>query len=59
MGKGGRRLMMITIRQAAEQLQVHPNTIKNWIKAGRIGAVKLSERTVRIEQSEIERMKGN
>lgn len=51
--------MMITIRQAAEQLQVHPNTIKNWIKAGRIGAVKLSERTVRIEQSEIERMKGN
>lgn len=49
---------MITIKQAAEQLQVHPNTIKNWIKAGRIEAVKLSERTVRINQAEIERMKG-
>lgn len=50
---------MITIKQAAEMLQVHPNTIRNWIKEDRIKAVKLSERTVRIQQSEIERMKGN
>lgn len=49
---------MLTIKQAAEMLQVHPNTIHNWIRAGRLTAVKLSERTVRIEQAEIERMKG-
>ena len=54
-----RKERIITIKQAAEMLQVHPNTIHNWIKAGRIKAVKLSERTVRIEQAEIERMKGN
>ncbi|MFC2070143.1 helix-turn-helix domain-containing protein [Chloroflexota bacterium] len=24
----------ITIRQAAELLKVHPNTIRNWIEAG-------------------------
>jgi len=24
----------ITIKQAAELLRVHPNTIRNWIKAG-------------------------
>jgi excisionase family DNA binding protein len=24
----------ITIKQAAEMLQVHPNTIRNWIRAG-------------------------
>ena len=49
---------MLTIKQAAEMLQVHPHTIHNWIRSGLLKAVKLSERTVRIEQSEIERMKG-
>lgn len=27
-------MAFITIRQAAELLGVHPNTIRNWIKAG-------------------------
>jgi excisionase family DNA binding protein len=27
-------LTFITVRQASELLRVHPNTIRNWIKAG-------------------------
>ncbi|MAE11206.1 MAG: hypothetical protein CL876_04755 [Dehalococcoidales bacterium] len=27
-------MTFITVRQASELLRVHPNTIRNWIKAG-------------------------
>ena len=27
-------MTFITIRQAAELVRVHPNTIRNWVKAG-------------------------
>lgn len=27
-------MTFITIKQAAELVQVHPNTIRNWVKAG-------------------------
>jgi excisionase family DNA binding protein len=49
---------MLTIKQAAEMLQVHRNTIYNWMKAGNIQVIRLSPRTFRIEPAELERMKG-
>ena len=27
-------MAFITVKQAAEMLQVHPNTIRNWVEAG-------------------------
>jgi excisionase family DNA binding protein len=49
---------MLTIKEAAEHFSVHPNTIRNWIKAGNIQVIRLSARTFRIELAELERMKG-
>lgn len=48
---------LITIKQAAEQLRVHPNTIKNYIANGKVEVVKLSTRAWRIRQAEIDDIK--
>ena len=50
--------MMLTVAQAAERLQVHPETVRRLIKAGRIKAVALNTQTARthwrIDQKEID-----
>jgi excisionase family DNA binding protein len=33
----------LTIKEASEVLKVHENTIYNWIKAGKLKAVKIGE----------------
>lgn len=48
---------MKTIRETAKIFGVHWQTIRNWIRDGKIKAVKI-ERTVRIPEEEIERLKG-
>ena len=57
--KGKLMSELISIKSAANQLGVHTNTIHNWIRAGRLKAFKLSERTIRIAQEDINNMKGN
>lgn len=47
---------MKTIRETAKIFCVHWQTIRNWIRDGKIKAVKI-ERTVRIPEEEIERVK--
>lgn len=47
---------MKTIRETAKIFGVHWQTIRNWIRDGKIKAVKI-ERTVRIPKEEIERVK--
>ena len=47
---------MKTIRETAKIFGVHWQTIRNWIRDGKIKAVKI-ERTVRIPEEEIERVK--
>jgi len=50
--------MMLTTPQAAERLNVHPDTIRRMIKAGKLNAVKLSTDTtrsqLRIDEKELE-----
>jgi excisionase family DNA binding protein len=50
---------LITIRQAADQLKVHPNTIRNYIKQGKLESIVFSSQTVRIQQSLVDNLKGN
>ena len=46
-----------TVQEAADFLKVHINTVKRWIKEGRIKAVKI-DRHWRIRRSEIDRVLG-
>ncbi len=46
---------MITVEQAAERLQVKPNTIRTWIKQGRIPGCKIG-RVYRIAEQALDEM---
>lgn len=50
---------LITVRQAAAELQVQPNTIYRWCARGLLHPVRLGTRAVRFRRSEIERFKKN
>jgi excisionase family DNA binding protein len=45
---------LVTIKQAAESLSVHPNTIRNWIRAGKIKATRFGPSTIRIAKEQLE-----
>lgn len=47
---------MKTIKETAKIFGVHWQTVRNWIRDGKIKAVKI-ERTVRIPDEEIEHLK--
>ena len=38
---------LLTLKQACELLQVHPNTLRNWDKSGTLKAVRIGERKLR------------
>jgi len=46
---------LFKIREAASLLHVHENTLRKWVKDGKIGIYKLSERKTLISQEEINR----
>ena len=50
---------LITVRQAAAELQVQPNTVYRWCARGLLHPVRLGTRAVRFRRSEIERFKKN
>lgn len=37
----------LTLKQACELLQVHPNTLRNWDKKGILKAIRIGERKLR------------
>ncbi|AOZ63981.1 excise [Mycobacterium phage Baehexic] len=43
-----------SIQQTAEYLGVHPNTVRNYIAEGKLKAVRLGPRLIRIERDSIE-----
>ena len=44
---------LITIKQAAELLGVHPNTIRNWISDGRLQVERIGTRIIRIDKNQL------
>ena len=48
---------MLTITQVAKELKVSRRTIKRWVQAGKLNAIRLSPHIVRTEEQEIERFK--
>lgn len=44
----------LTVRQAANSLQVCPRTVRNWIKSGRLQAVRVNATTLRIPIAALE-----
>lgn len=48
----------ISVQTAAVLLDVHENTIFNWIRMGFIVAVRVGPRLVRIPRSEISRLRA-
>ncbi len=38
---------LLTLKQACELLQVHPNTLRNWDKNGILKAVRIGQRGLR------------
>jgi len=49
--------VLLTIREVARELRVHPRTVKRWIKAGNLQAVKLSAGIIRIDAEEVARLR--
>lgn len=48
---------MYTYKEIAEMFGVCIRTVRNWVKSGKIKVVKLSQRTVRITEEELENFK--
>lgn len=44
---------LMTIRQAAIFVQVHPSTVRRWVSSGRLAAVRPSPHIVRIRRSSL------
>lgn len=49
---------LYTINQVAEMLSVHANTVRRWIKSGKLKTVKLEVGTDRITETEVKRFVG-
>lgn len=47
---------LITIKQAAELMGVHPNTIRNWIADGKLEVKRIGSRIIRIDVAELNNM---
>jgi excisionase family DNA binding protein len=46
----------LTVGQAAEQLSVHPSTIRRWIDRGRLTAYRLGEKRIGVRPSDLARL---
>ena len=46
--------ILLTWKQAAAELHVQPTTLRRWVRQGRLPAVKLTQRCIRINRADIE-----
>jgi excisionase family DNA binding protein len=42
-------MALITVNEAAEEFRVHPSTIREWIKTGKVTAYRLGHNTIRLD----------
>lgn len=43
----------VTINQAAIEIEVHPNTVRNLISSGKLKAYRIGERLIRIDKRDL------
>lgn len=48
--------MLLSLRHAAERLDVHPDTLRRWINQGLVAGVRLPSGRWRVEVKELERL---
>jgi excisionase family DNA binding protein len=46
---------LLTIEQVAERLQLHPDTVRRYIREKKMKAVRLSATNLRVRKSELDR----
>jgi excisionase family DNA binding protein len=51
----GGDIVLLTIQQVADRLQLSKATVRNRIKEGKLKAIKLGYNTLRVEESELEK----
>lgn len=44
----------LTVRQVADILQVHPQTVQRWIREGRLDAYRVGDRLLRVTVDAVE-----
>jgi len=50
-------MTLLKVTEAAEFLSVHPNTVRKLIKSGKLPALRLGPKTIRIRKSDLEGLK--
>lgn len=48
--------MLLSVRHAAERLDVHPDTLRRWARDGLIAVVRLPSGRLRVAEEELERI---
>ena len=46
---------LLTVEQVASELQLHPDTVRRYIRENKLRAVRLSARDLRVRRSELDR----
>jgi excisionase family DNA binding protein len=47
-------MAMMTIKEVAERLNVHPNTIRRLIKSGELASMRVGSRGIRVDERDLE-----
>jgi excisionase family DNA binding protein len=46
---------LLTVDQVAAELQMHPDSIRRYIREGKLNAVRISSTVVRVKRSELDK----
>lgn len=51
-------MVLIKLREAGKRLGVSYRTIWGWVKTGRLPAVRIAEKIIRVSETEVEKLKS-